>query len=77
MTDAVKRKKAEIPENCPKCNVAPEVRRQGSYWLLKCPNYKSIFSACKHEGWTMGTKREAIEEWNKVVRAAKASGATA
>jgi hypothetical protein len=68
MTEPVTRKKAEVPENCPKCNVAPKVQRKGSYWLLACPNYKSVLSACSHEGCTMGTKRDAIEEWNKVVR---------
>lgn len=77
MTEVVKRKKAEVPENCPKCNVAPETRRVGSYWLLACPHYKGVLSSCKNEGWTMGTKREAIEEWNKVVRKARAEQAGA
>lgn len=77
MSEVVKRKKAEVPEDCPRCSVAPDVRRQGSYWLLVCPNYKGVLSACKHEGWTMGTKREAIEEWNKVVHKARAAQAGA
>lgn len=68
MTEPTPRKKAETPEHCPKCNVAPEVRRKGAYWLLACPNYTGVISTCKTEGWTMGSKRDAIEQWNIVVR---------
>lgn len=49
------------PVPCPKCGKPPETGKVGSYWRTKCPTQHLLSAVVGH---TMGTKKEAIEQWN-------------
>jgi ssDNA-binding Zn-finger/Zn-ribbon topoisomerase 1 len=67
MSDKKPRTPAPKPQDCPNCGNSPTVRHKGTRWWVRCSTYVDIFSSCQLSGHQMLTKREAVEEWNKLV----------